>query len=678
MKVSELWLRSLISPPCSAEAVAEQLMTAGIEVDSLDFDAATQQNIFTLKIPPNRGDCLSIEGIARELSLLNGMPYQPKLTPIIRPSHLETFSVGIDAPELCPRYTGCIVKNIDNTQKTPDWLNTRLASSGIRNLSPVVDILNYLMLELGQPMHAFDLATLGSELVVRKSMLGERIRLLEGREIVLDAETLVVADKFQLQSLAGIMGALHSSVTENTTAVFLECAYFSPVAIRLASSRYGLKTDAAYRFERGVDPLLQGRALARALELLGEITGGSSGPVFEEKNDATLPKQPTIFLKKEEISRLLGVCFSTDEVVSIFTQGGFQVTPEKAGFNVKVPSFRQDIAIAVDLIEELARVHGLHRLPSATLKGALDYSRAAGKMPVERLKAVLVDRGYYETINYSFGDLKTTELFQPNCEPLVLTNPISVEMRAMRVSLLPGLIQALVTNQRRQVIRARFFETGLCFFKSEQKIIEKSVLSGVISGSNYKEQWGVAERCQDFFDIKKDVEALLALVGKQSILFEKGVHPAMHPLQTARILRDGQPIGFVGALHPRIIKALSLEGSISVFELEMQGLTSTELPTFVPFSKFPTIRRDIAILVDKSLSAAELQSSIEQSAGKFLRSLSLFDVYEGKGIPADKKSVALGLILQHPSRTLIEAEGNDILNTVLSSLYKAFDVILRN
>lgn len=679
MKVSELWLKTLIDLSLSAAALAEQLTNAGIEVDSLDFDAATQQNVFTLKIPPNRGDCLSIEGIARELSLLNAISYQAIAVPSITQGHSETFRICIDAPALCPRYMGCIVKNIKNTAQTPDWLKERLVLGGIRSLSPVVDILNYVMLELGQPMHAFDLATLESKLVVRKSIAGERITLLDEREIVLDADTLVVADKSKIQALAGIMGGRYSSVTENTTAVFIECAYFDPIAIRLASSRYGIKTDGAYRFERGVDPFLQQRALARSLQLLQEIAGGSIGPVFEQKNDEALPKQSMIFLKTDQISRLLGMSFPADEVVSILKQGGFQVTLEKEGFKVIVPSFRQDISIPVDLIEELARVHGLHRLPSANLTGALNYAAGgARKMPVERLKALLVDSGYYEAITYSFLDLKTFELFEPDSEALVLTNPISAEMAAMRVSLLPGLIEALATNQRRQVMRTRFFEMGVCFFKAEEKTVEKLMLGGVISGTKYAEQWGIAEHPQDFFDIKRDVEALLALVGKETILFERAAHPAMHPGQTARIFRNGQPIGLVGVLHPRIMKAFSLEGSISVFELEMQGLMESALPTFVPFSKFPAIRRDIAILVDKSLYAVELKSSIEQSAGEFLQSVFLFDVYEGKGIPAGKKSVALGLILQHPSRTLIEAEGNDIVKAVVASLQERFDAILRN
>jgi phenylalanyl-tRNA synthetase beta chain len=679
MKVSELWLRTFINPPLSAPELAEQLTNSGLEVDSLDFDVATQQNIFTLKIPPNRSDCLSTEGLARELALLNAMPYQAIIVPPITPSHSETFPIRVEAPALCPRYRSCIIKNINNTAVTPDWLKERLTSSGIRSLSPVVDILNYVMLELGQPMHAFDLAKLKSELVIRKSIAGERITLLDDREIVLDADTLVIADTSTVQALAGIMGGLHSSVTDNTSAVLIECAYFDPIAIRLAGSRYGIKTDGAYRFERGVDPLLQERALARALQLLIDITDGSCGPIFEQKSDATLPKQPTIFLKTDQISRLLGLSFPANEVVSILNQGGFQVTIEKDGFTVRVPSFRQDISIPVDLIEEIARVHGLHRLPSANLTGALDYAAGGvGKIPAERLKSLLVDRGYYEAITYSFGDLKTSELFESASEPLVLKNPISAEMAAMRLSLLPGLVEAVATNQRRQAMRARFFEMGVCFLNVEGKTIEKPMLSGIISGSKYPEQWGAATQPQDFFDIKMDVEALLALMGRDVILFESAEHPALHPGQTARILRTGKPIGFVGTLHPRIIKALSLEGSISVFELEMKGLVGSELSAFIPLSKFPAIRRDIALLVDKSLCVAELKASIEKSTGEFLRSVSLFDVYEGKGIPVDKKSVALGLILQHPSRTLVEGEGNDIVTAVVASLQKQFNAILRN
>ncbi len=338
MKVSELWVRALINPPLSVQALAEQLTNAGIEVDSLDFDTTTQQNIFTLKIPPNRGDCLSIEGIARELSLLNAMPYQVIETSSITPEHSEIFPIRIEASELCPRYMGCVVKNIDNTVQTPDWLKERLTLGGIRSLSPVVDILNYVMLELGQPMHAFDLLKLDSELIIRKSVADESIMLLDGREIILEPDTLVIADKSRLQALAGIMGGLYSSVIENTTAVLIECAYFDPIAIRLASSRYSIKTDGAYRFERGVDPLLQQRALLRTLALLREITGSSSGPIFEQKNDLVLPKQPTIFLKLDQISRLLGRSFSTDAVVTILKQGGFSVALTQDGFKVSVPS----------------------------------------------------------------------------------------------------------------------------------------------------------------------------------------------------------------------------------------------------------------------------------------------------------------------------------------------------
>lgn len=679
MKVSELWLRALINPKHAAPALAEQLTNAGIEVDSLDFDPETQQNIFTLKIPPNRGDCLSIEGIARELSLLNAIPYQAIAVPAITPSHADIFSIRIDVPTLCPRYMGCIVKNVNNTVTTPDWIKERLASDDIRSLSPVVDILNYVMLELGQPMHAFDLAKLDTELVVRKSKAGERIKLLDEREMVLDADTLLIADKSKAQALAGIMGGLDTSVTENTNTVLIECAYFDPVAIRLASSRYSIKTDSAYRFERGVDPELQTRALARALQLLAEITGGNSGPVVEKKNEAALPKSVTLFLKTEQITRLLGVSFPAAEVVSILKQGGFDVMVEKEGFKVSVPSFRQDITIPADLVEELARVHGLHRLPSANLTGALGYTAGNGsKIPVERLKALLVDRGYYEAITYSFGDLKTATLFEPNSEPLALKNPISTEMAVMRTSLLPGLVQALAANQRRQVMRSRFFEAGVCFLDVEGKTTEKPMLSGLISGSRYPEQWGIRTEPQDFFDIKVDIEALLGLVSRETVVFKIAEHPALHPQQSARIFKKGQPIGFVGALHPRIIKALSLEGTVSVFELEMQGLMPSQLPSFAPLSKFPAIRRDIAILVDKSICAAELKSNIEQSAGEFLQSISVFDLYEGQGIPSGKKSMALGLILQHPSRTLVEGEGNEIVMTIVDALKKQFDAILRN
>jgi phenylalanyl-tRNA synthetase beta chain len=678
MKVSELWLRTFINPSLTAAALSEQLTNAGIEVDSLDFDSATQQNIFTFKIPPNRGDCLSIEGIARELSLLNSMPYQAVVIPALLATHSDVFSIRVDAPELCPRYMGCVVKNINNTMPTPDWMKERLASGGIRSVSVVVDIINYVMLELGQPLHAFDLEKLDSEFVIRKSMAGERVKLLDDREIVLDAETLVIADKTKIQAIAGIMGGLNSSVTEKTTSLLIECAYFDPIAIRLAGNRYGIKTDASYRFERGVDPLLQPRALVRTLQLLLEITGGFCGPIVEQKSDTALPKQKIIYLKTNHIAKILGMSFPAEEVVAIFNHGGFQVTVEKEGFQVCPPSFRQDIALPVDLIEELARIYGLHRLPSANLTGALAYSHAVSKIPVERLKMVLVDRGYCEAITYSFGDLKVSNIFEPEGKPLILANPISAEMAVMRTSLLPGLVDVLATNQRRQVMRGRFFETGVCFFDIDGKTVEKSILSGIVAGNAYPEQWGIPSRSHDFFDIKSDIEALLLLLGKKEIRFESATHSAFHPGQTAKILCGENSIGFVGALHPRIVKAFSLEGSVSVFELELESFTVSALPTFSPFSKFPVIRRDLAVLVDSALYVAELKSCIEQSAGEYLQSVSVFDVYQGKGIPAGKKSVALSLILQHPSRTLVEGEVNDIVNGVMMVLSKQFDAALRD
>lgn len=678
MKVSELWLRSLINPPLPATAIADQLTRAGIEVDSITPAGKEIQNILALKVPTNRGDCLSLEGLARELSVLNNMPYHSILVAPAPTRISDTLPVYVERADLCPRYVGCVIKNSHNQGTSPTWLTERLEAGGIRSVSTLVDIINYVMLELGQPLHAFDLTKLNQAIVVRLSKPGEQITLLDNQTIRLIPGTLVIADKNALQAIAGVMGGLKSAVVRETTALWVESAYFDPVTIRLIAKQVGLRTEASHRFERGIDPTLQRRALERVQQLVVEIAGGDAGPIIEQKNEAYLPKIPIIFLRKDRISKILGTQISDPVVLNILQRLGMQVTPEPLGFRVSPPTFRGDITQEIDLIEEVARIYGLHRLgkniPTTIL--SLPFVSETAVSP-ERFKTLLVDRGYSEIISYSFIDPKWFTELGEETKPLTLSNPIAADMASMRMSLWPGLLQAVHYNHCRKQHRTRFFEMGACFLRSEEQIIEMQRLGGVIAGSLYKEQWGTPLRTPDFYDIKSDVEALCALVDEKAFTIEKAEHASLHPGQTVRILRAGNTVGYAGVIHPRILKAFKLEGPLMVFELDMAYLQNAKIPSFQPLSKFPAIRRDIAILVDKAFSATELRSAIAGSAGAWLQEIILFDVYQGKGIAPTQKSVALGLILQHPSRTLVEEEINKIVQGILTMLTDRFEAVLR-
>jgi phenylalanyl-tRNA synthetase beta chain len=686
MKVSELWLRSFIETSLSISEIAEKLTNAGIEVDSLEYidDPQTKQGVLTLKIPPNRSDCLGMEGIARELSLLTKTPYKPITVTDLTAKINETIPIHLDACDLCPHYLGRIIKNINPGRKAPSWMKERLELAGIRSVSAVVDILNYVMIELGQPLHAFDLDTLNNQIMVRLSTPGETIQLLNEQTIALEVGTLVIADKKEPHAIAGVMGGLKSSVTDKTTNILIESAYFNPIAIRLAGQRYGLRTDASHRFERGVAIDLQKRALNRATQLLLEIMGGEAGPVMEERNEAALPTKPEIVLRNARIAMLLGLCPEEAEILDILKRAEMKAEVQEGGFRVSPPHHRQDIALEVDLIEEVARVYGYEKFLPKNITGTFEFfAMPETKISVPLLKKTLIERGYFESITYSFIDPKLIEIFYPLQKPYLLANPISSDMAAMRPSLWPGLLQAVQYNQRRQQLRVRLFEIGDCYSESEGKSQEKSVIAGISTGSYYPEQWGVKNRQQDFYDIKGDVEALLSRVAGltgtielDSIQFQPLVHPALHPGKAAKIIHKGQSLGIVGALHPRIMQALDISNPIFVFELELTQLKG-RIPEFRDMSKFPGIRRDIALVVDHHLFVEEIKSAIVRCVGPWLREVAIFDVYQGAGIEPGKKSVALGLILQHPSRTLVEEEVTDKVQEVITMLGKQFHAILR-
>jgi phenylalanyl-tRNA synthetase beta chain len=641
-----------------------QLDDASIEVD----------------LTPNRGDCLSVAGLAREVGALYAAEVTRPTIPAVAAVHDEVRPVDVVAPAACPRYLGRVIRNVDLSRPTPLWMVERLRRSDVRSIDAAVDITNYVMLELGQPLHAFDLAEINGGIRVRMAEEGEKLVLLDGQEVALRADTLVIADHQRALAIAGVMGGEHSGVSATTKDVFLESAFFDQIAVAGKARSYGLHTDASHRYERGVDWQLQREAMERATGLLLEITGGEAGPIIEAVSAKDLPSVAPVILRAERISQMLGMEMDPTEVEQLLTGLDLKVASDTAGqWRVEVPSHRFDISLEVDLIEELARLYGYNRLPVRYPQARLaPQAKAEAKGDLPALRRLLVARGYQEAITYSFIDPKWFELFNPGVEPLLLANPISVDMAAMRSSLWPGLVKALQHNLNRQQDRVRMFESGLRFVGQLDDLKQEPMLAGVICGSRLPEGWAQGRDAVDFFDIKADVEAVLGFSGAlDQFTFASGQHPALHPGQTARILRDGREVGFVGALHPELVKTLGLDRPVFVFELVLSEVALGQLPKFQELSRFPEVRRDLALIADTGVAATAVLDVIRENAGEWLTDLRLFDVYQGKGIDPHRKSLAVGLTWQHPSRTLNDDEVNATTHKILTSLEERLNATLR-
>jgi len=662
-----------------ADSVDGLLVLAADSVPGADLRQylALDDPITEIDLTPNRGDCLSMAGVAREVGVLNRCPVtSPAITPV-PPSLDATFAVTLSAPVACPRYAGRVIRGVDPTAKTPWWLRERLRRAGLRALSPLVDVTNYVMLELGQPLHAFDLARLTGGIEVRHARPGETLTLLDGSSVELDADTLLICDANGPLALAGIMGGAASAVDDTTRDIFLESAFFAPTAIAGRARRYGLRTDASHRFERGVDPQLQVQALERATSLLLDIAGGSAGPLTEIVEPAHLPVAPTIRLRAERITRLLGLAFEPTEVSDILQRLGMTLTPESECWQVIPPPFRFDIALEADLIEEIGRIYGYNRLPGKRPSLPLIFdSQPEAQISLTRVRETLIQRGFHEAITYSFVDPAFQELLDPEREPIALANPISADLSVMRTSLWPGLIKALIYNQKRQQSRIRLFECGQNFIPAGQTVQQDAYIGGVVCGEALAEQWGEPRRAVDFFDLKADVEALLSL-GDQGFAFEAALYPALHPGQSARIVGPAGPIGWIGALHPQVEHTLELENHVYVFELRTADIRQARLPTFRELSKFPVSRRDIAIVVPESVTAQAVFGCIRAHSTDVLRDVRLFDVYRGKGIAKGYKSMALGLILQDFSRNLTDALVDQIVSDIVAGLTQQLGATLR-
>ncbi len=632
-----------------------------------------------IELTPNRGDCLAIAGIAREVGVLNRTELcWPTLQPV-PPVHQEGFPVVLESPEDCPRYAGRLIRDISCEAVTPVWLKERLRRCGVRSISPVVDVTNYVMLELGQPMHAFDFDSLDRRIRVRHAKQGERLALLDGQEIALHQSTLVIADEDRAIALAGVMGGMSTAVSDETRNIFLESAFFAPRPLAGEARRYGLHTDASHRFERGVDPFEQRRAVERATELLQQIVGGAPGPIIEACAPEHLPEREQVCVRASRIRRVLGVDVPPNTVTDALERLGMRVERVSDGWTVVPPGFRFDIAIEADLIEEVARLVGYDEIPPhRPFSELMLSSQREEQRPLSAFRSVLVARGYREAITYSFVSDAEQNVLNPGVVHVSLLNPISSDLSVMRTSLWPGLVDALRYNLKRQRQSVRLFECGLLFRREGADLVQKPMLSGVVTGYAVPEQWGVETRGVDFFDIKGDVEALVSSTAPDSgCHFEAVDHPALHPGRSAAIYSCGEELGRMGQLHPTVMATLKLNAPVYVFEIDLALLSRGQVPQYRAISRYPTMRRDIAVVVDESISAQAVRDCVGQSASDMLENLELFDVYRGKGIDSGKKSLALSLTFQATSRTLRDKEVDDFMARVIESLRRDLGGVLR-
>lgn len=664
----------------SSDGLMELASDAPVGENIRDY-LGLDDTIIEVDLTPNRADCLSVAGVAREVGLLNRVEVNALEVAAVAPQIDDVFDVVIDAGEDCPAYVGRVIRNVDVSKPSPVWLQEKLRRSGIRSIDAVVDVTNYVLLELGQPLHAFDLNLLQGGIRVRHAEQGEKIQLLDGQELELTAGSLVIADHQRPIALAGIMGGEATAVNDSTRDIFLESAFFAPVRIAGRARGYGLHTDSSHRFERGVDHQLQARAIERATELLMSIVGGEPGPLVEVSEPQYLPKAEPVELRAARIEKLLGLQMADDEVADILARLGMGLEKTAEGWKVLAPSWRFDIAIEADLLEELARVYGYNRLPVTKIHAELGLRpRSETRIGLKALRSQLLARGYQEAITYSFVEPAIQQLVCPQDSVVSLANPISADMSVMRTSLWPGLLTAVRYNLNRQQSRVRLFESGLSFLPDGDNLpVQQPLLAGLIAGRRHPESWTESGEAADYFDLKGDLESVLSFCGNVTdFTFSSGGHPALHPGQSATVFRNGAKVGYLGAIHPELQKKLDISETVYLFELELSGITTGKLPEFTELSKFPEIRRDLAILIDREVAAETVLGTVRAVAGSYLRNLRLFDVYQGEGIDLKEKSLALGLTFQHSSRTLNEEEITATIDTVVGELKEKLGATLRN
>jgi phenylalanyl-tRNA synthetase beta chain len=635
--------------------------------------------IIEVDLTPNRGDCLSIRGLARDVAASCRADYTGLVIEPVAPGLDDRFPIRLEAPEDCPRYVGRVIRGIDPEARTPLWMVETLRRCGLRSISPVVDVTNYVLLELGQPMHAFDLERLNDEIVVRRGRPGEKLVLLDESEVDLDADVLAICDSRGPVAIAGIMGGLETGVSATTTDILFESAWFNPATIMGKARAFGMQTDASHRFERGVDPAGQETAVERATALLVAIAGGQPGPLLVAENTDYVPRNQAVGLRHARLETVVGCRISADEVEAILGRLGMSVTREEGSWRVTAPSNRFDIAIEEDLIEEVARIYGYDAIPEAPVSGELAVGAVSGhRVPLERLRQSLCAAGYQEAVNYSFIDRKLLDAAHHGERVLPLANPLSADMDAMRTTLLPGLLTALARNVRRQQGRVRLFETGVAFLQ-EDALREVERLAGVATGDAQPEQWGTPSRPLDFFDLKGDIERLFALRGGdvEAAGFEAATLPWLHPGMSAVIKLQQKVVGWCGAVHPTVLKALDIKKTVFAFEMDLEQLVNREIPFAKEISRFPSVRRDLALLLPDDVSYEQVRQASAEAGGPLLERVTVFDVYQGENLTKGYKSLAIGLIFNDVSSTLKDEDVDSRIAAVVAELENRLGARLR-
>ncbi len=665
-------------------------LRAALNLDDVSVD---------LDLTPNRGDCLSLRGLAREVGVLNNSVVSYPENLLVAAAVDDVFPVALEAPEGCPRYLGRVVRGVDATADSPAWLKERLRRCGLRSIDAVVDVTNYVMLELGQPMHAFDLRQLQQGIVVRMATSGEKLTLLDGKEVALDKDTLLIADASGPVAIAGVMGGERSGVQPDTRDVFLECAFFAPLAVAGTARRYGLHTDASHRYERGVDSALQHQAMERATRLLLDIVGGEAGPVTEAVDPEKLPVRPTVRLRENRLNQLVGAPMSTTDVDEALERLDFQLQErsvtedEGVCWTIQAPSHRFDIEREADLVEEVVRIYGYNRVPARRPVTDLALRRIPLNLSAEAdLKQFLAAQSLQEAVTYSFVDPKLQDLLDPGTRPVALANPMSSEQSVMRTSMLAGLVGALQINASRQQDRVRLFEIGLCFqpvaeagSKDESDdrsggpaaVRQTPMVAVLLSGPRTPEGWNLGRDDVDFFDIKGLMEQVFDWAGVANVDYALRRDPIMHPGQAASVLVAGKLVGRLGRLHPEIEARLDVARPIYFLEVEAAAVLERGIRKYQAFSRYPSVRRDLALVVDQQVTAGEIGRVVRETLGSTLTDFRVFDVYHGKGIDSNEKSLAVGLTLQDPSATLTEDQIAGYTNDVLAALQREVSARLR-
>ncbi len=636
----------------------------------LDLD----DKLFTLKLTPNRADCLSLLGVAREVAAIAGTPLNcPQIKPVAVAS-ARKIAVRLDAPQACPRYAGRMVVGVNAGAATPAWMVKRLERSGLRSISAIVDISNYVLLELGQPMHAFDAARIAGAVTARFARDGETLKLLNEQTVTLQSDMLVIADDAQPLALAGIMGGADSAVSGATTDIFLESAFFAPAVIAGKSRRLGFGSDSSYRFERGVDFGATVAALERATALVLEICGGRAGEIVEAV--AQLPARDKVILRGERVRRILGIDLDASMIAEMLKRLGLEFGERDGCFEIVPPSYRFDLAIEEDFIEEVARLHGYDNVPENPPRGELRMLPLPETVrPAHTLKILLADRDYQEIVSYAFVNEAWEADLAGNTQPVRLLNPIASHMSVMRSTLFGGLLEALSFNLNRKQERVRLFESGRCFNRAESGYTQPEKIAGLCYGAAKPEQWGEAARAVDFYDVKADVEALCL---PARLRFEAAVHPALHPGQSAVIRLGETTVGWIGTLHPQWQQKYALPGAPVLFELDLPPLLRRTVPAFTEVSRFPPVRRDIAVIVDDAVNVQAMLDALYESLPASVADLTLFDVYRGKGVDLGKKSLAFRVLMQDTQKTLTDDETDAVVSSLVQILAAGFGAKLRS